>query len=55
MKKTYINPQLEVIEIAAQQAMLTQSNMGLKGNYDSNTITIGGRGMDDDCDDEEEW
>ena len=50
MKKTYINPDVKVVKINAHR-LLAGSDMGMNGNYDSGTITIGGR--DFDFDDEE--
>lgn len=44
MKKTYINPQLEVIKINASNQLLAGSTMESKGSYgDGDGITLGGR------------
>ncbi len=55
MKKTYINPSMEVIQIATQQ-MLAASNPNLGGEYGGGVVR--GRGNNrgyDDWDDEEDW
>ncbi len=39
MKKTYINPSMEVIKIGTQQ-MLAASTMSVQGDYNSD-VTIG--------------
>lgn len=55
MKKTYINPNLNVVELKATTSLLTISgsgdalNGGFNGNY-SGDITLGGREDDDDFD-----
>lgn len=50
MKKTYINPTLEVVKVNMQQQMLSGStqNLGAKGDYSSSSITLGGRDNDGD-------
>ena len=44
MKKTYINPTLKVVKTKGARLM-TGSNqlMGMRGNYDSGTVTMGAR------------
>ena len=54
MKKTYINPNMEVVKIASRMQMLAGSGeetMGNKGDYGTGSgITLGGRQMDFDED-----
>ena len=50
MKKTYKNPEIEVIKLKMHQHLLDSSNMGAKGDYGDGTgITLGGHET------EEEW
>jgi len=42
MKKTYMIPTLKVVKVQPAQLM-TDSTMNVKGNYDSETISIGAR------------
>ncbi len=50
MKKTYINPNIEIVKIASRAQMLAGSTLESKGNYGDGTgITLGGH--DDDGDD----
>ena len=49
MKKTYINPTMEVVKVATQQMLADSVTLGAKGDYSSSSITLGGR--DDDGDD----
>ena len=52
MKKTYINPAIEVVKVQIHQ-MLATSVIETKGNYgDGSGITLGGRNMDFDDDEE---
>ena len=51
MKKTYINPKMEVVEIN-HQTLLTVSDPGLGGNYGGGTILAPGQSIDDDDFDE---
>ncbi|MBO7546379.1 MAG: hypothetical protein J6T19_06735 [Paludibacteraceae bacterium] len=47
--KTYNSPMLQVVSIKNND-ILTNSPMSMRGNYDSNTVTIaapGQRGLDD--------
>ena len=47
--KKYENPMLQVVSIKNND-ILTNSPMSMRGNYDSNTVTIaapGQRGLDD--------
>jgi len=44
MKKTYINPEIKVIVLSTTCHMLAGSDMNMRGNYDSETVTIGSRG-----------
>jgi len=48
MKKAYINPEVKVSKINTCCDMLTTSKMGVNGNYDSGSITIGAKERDDD-------
>ena len=49
MKKTYINPTLEVVEIHTNNQLLAGSVMESKGNFGDGTgITLGSREFDDD-------
>ncbi len=52
MKKTYINPNVTVVLITTAKHMLSGSNMEMRGEYKSGTVTIGSRG-NSDWDDEE--
>ena len=42
MKKTYINPTLKVVK-AKGARILAGSTMRMRGNYNSSTVTMGGR------------
>jgi hypothetical protein len=55
MKKTYINPTIEVVKIASQKQILAGSEtIATQGNYGDGTgITTGARNFD--FDDEEEY
>ena len=62
MKKIYINPDIKVVMINTSLHVLTGSNdsMGYKGDYDSETVTIGSRRdrktvWDDEEEDEEDF
>ena len=49
MKKTYINPTLEVVKINTNNQLLAGSVMESKGNYgDGSGITLGSREFDDE-------
>lgn len=49
MKKTYINPTLEVVKINTNNQLLAGSVMQSKGNFGDGTgITLGSREFDDD-------
>ncbi len=54
MKKTYINPSMEVIRIASQSQMLAGSPTQQLYNQDA-TGTGLGHGMDDDWEDDEDF
>ena len=44
MKKTYINPEMEVVKIQHNIQLLSGSEMGAKGDYgDGDGITLGSR------------
>ena len=47
MKKTYINPIMEVVKIHAPQ-ILAGSDMSAKGDFDSGTINMAGHESDFD-------
>jgi len=50
MKKTYKNPEIEVIKLKMHQHLLDSSDMGANGDYGSGDgITLGGHET------EEEW
>lgn len=55
MKKTYINPETRIVMLSTVSHILAGSDMRVRGNYDSNTITMGARkgGSLWDDDDEE--
>jgi len=42
MKKTYINPEMNVVKILTQHQMLAGSTMGINGDYNGD-VTIGSR------------
>ena len=46
MKKTYNKPSMLVVKMQPRK-MLTASTQNYRGDYDSNSITIGARGLDD--------
>ena len=46
MKKTYNKPSMLVVNMQPRK-MLTASTQNYRGDYDSNSITIGARGLDD--------
>jgi len=53
MKKTYMNPSLEVVKIAAQQVLagsITDAVTGTKFDSEAETETMDGRGFDFDED-----
>ena len=57
MKKTYISPDVKVFEAHIRNVILDGSpnnTMGVNGDYDSETVTIGSR-KDTFWDDEEEY
>ena len=43
MKKTYINPSINVVMLNTSCQMLAGSDMSMKGDYNSESITIGSR------------
>ena len=50
MKKTYINPTIDIVKIATQQMLAGSQTLVNKGNFGTGDgITLGGR--DDDGDD----
>lgn len=51
MKKTYINPTMEIVKIASQTQMLAGSNPTLGGSYDGSSSILS-RESDWDDDDE---
>ena len=53
MKKTYINPEIKVIVLSTTCHMLAGSDMNMRGDYDSGSVTIGSRGGSWDDEDEE--
>ena len=49
MKKTYINPEMEIVKIQHGVQLLAGSDMAAKGDYGDGTgITLGGRETDED-------
>lgn len=55
MKKTYINPNVKVVKINTSKHILAGSEqMGMRGDYESGTVTIGSRRKSVWDDDEEE-
>ena len=48
MKKTYINPAMTIVKIQSQHLLAGSEQATVKGNYDSNTVTIAGREFDFD-------
>ena len=50
MKKTYINPEMEVVKVQTTQMLAASAQeMGLGGDYDEGSgITLGGRDNDND-------
>ena len=54
MKKIYINPDLKIVKINTT-CLLMDTSMQMRGNYNSETITIGSRrGGNDLWDDEDD-
>ena len=56
MKKTYINPEMKIVVLNTTCHMLAESDMGMKGDYNSETVTMGSKGgafWDDDDEDED--
>ena len=53
MKKTYKNPTLKVVKTRGARLMQT-STMQVRGNYNSSTVTMGGRRAEFSDWDEEE-
>ncbi len=51
MKKTYINPTMEVVKLQMHQQMLTGSDPKLNGEYEGGTVL----GRDFDFEDEDEY
>ena len=54
MKKTYINPAIQIVKITSQIKMLAGSDMQNQGDYNSSSITIASRKSDSVWDDEDE-
>ncbi len=52
MKKTYINPQMEVVKIATHQMLASSPDAGLDSSKSVNAGLIEGREFDFDDDDE---
>lgn len=55
MKKTYINPEIKVIVLSTTCHMLAGSDMNMRGDYDSEKVTIGSRRGDIWNDEDEEY
>ena len=52
MKKTYINPTMDVVKVHGQQLLAGSETLSTKGNYGDGTgITLGGRESDFDDED----
>ena len=56
MKKTYKSPTIQVVKIQSAR-FIADSTMNMRGNYNSNNVTIGARqsgnsGWDDDYEDD---
>ena len=53
MKKTYINPAMEIVKVQSLQLLAGSETLSTKGNYgDGNGITLSGRQSDFDDDEE---
>ncbi len=55
MKKTYINPEMEIISVDAQDTILTGSSIPINTSETQNPADAEGRGYDDWDDEDEEW
>ena len=53
MKKTYNNPAMTIVKIQSQHLLAGSEQVGVKGNYNSGTVTIASREFDFGFDDEE--
>lgn len=53
MKKIYKNPTLKIVQV--QPANMICESMTMRGNYNSETVTIGSRRNNDFWDDEEDY
>ena len=52
MKKTYKNPEIEIVVLNTNCQILAGSDMSARGDYDSNDVNIGARSfgfIDDDA------
>lgn len=50
MRKNYISPKVKVVKVNLSGSMLTTSNMGVNGSYDSGSVTIATKERGDDYD-----
>lgn len=53
MKKTYQNPEIKIVMLNTTCHMLAGSEVGVQGDYDSETVTIGSRRGGSSWDDDE--
>ena len=53
MKKTYINPEMAIVRLQTMQMLAASENLGGdRGDYNSGTVTTGGRDYDFDFDED---
>ena len=53
MKKTYINPEMAIVRLQTMQMLAASENLGGdRGDYNSGTVTTGGRDYDLDFDED---
>lgn len=55
MKKTYINPTIQIVKIQTVQMLASSEQVGLRGDYNSGTVTIASREGRGFWDDDEEY